>query len=146
MCIIVDNDRLGRFLSDPTDDDSTPIRTWLDSGRGMVVYATEGGFREEIAHSAKSRLAEFVRAGRAIHIPVDRFADDERELRESDLLRSNDPHVLALARASGARLLYTGDTDLTADFKDKRLIDNPRGKVYTGAANRRLLTRSACRM
>ena len=146
MCIIVDNDRLGRFLSDPTDNDSTPIRTWLDRGRGLVVYATDGGFREEIARAAKSRLAEFVRAGRAIHIPVDRFADDERELRASDRLRSDDPHVLALARASGARLLYTGDVDRMADFKDKRLIDNPRGKVYTRAANRRLLTRSACQM
>ena len=30
------------------------------------------------------------------------------------------------------------------DFRDEALIDNPRGKVYSGAANRNLLTRSAC--
>ena len=58
MCIIVDNDRLGRFLSDPADHDSAPIRTWLDRGHGIVEYATEERFRKEIARSAKDRLAE----------------------------------------------------------------------------------------
>ena len=60
-------------------------------------------------------------------------------------MKSNDPHILALARASGARLVYTGDGKLIADFKNKRLIDGPRGKIYTGASNVRLLNRSVCR-
>ena len=61
-----------------------------------------------------------------------------------DNLRSDDPHVLALARTAGVRLLYTGDRDLMADFKNKELIDRPRGRVYTGAANAPLLTAVAC--
>lgn len=58
--------------------------------------------------------------------------------------RSDDPHVLALARATGVRLLYTGDPGLIADFKDKKFIDQPRGKVYSSAANAQLLTRTVC--
>ena len=60
--------------------------------------------------------------------------------------RSDDPHVLALARVSGVRLLYRADKDLIADFKDKRFIDNPRGRVYSSAANASLLARSVCAM
>lgn len=146
MCIIVDTDRIGRFLADPSDDDSEPVRRWLDRGWGLVVYATEERFRKEIAHSARIRLREYVRAGRAKRIPIEQYGDDVRKLQDSGRLRSNDAHVLALARASGARLLYTGDTKLMDDFRDKALIDKPRGRIYSGAANRKLLTRSTCRM
>ena len=39
--------------------------------------------------------------------------------------------MLALARATSVRLLYTDDRDLIADFKNKKFIDPPRGKVYS---------------
>ena len=38
----------------------------------------------------------------------------------------------------------TGDRDLIEDFKDKQFIDRPRGKVYTRAANAKLLAAAAC--
>ena len=68
--------------------------------------------------------------------------DDQNTLQGQ--IRSDDPHVLALARATGVRLLYTGDADLIADFKDKAFLDRPRGKIYSGAANANLLTKSVC--
>ncbi|MDE0306934.1 MAG: hypothetical protein OXI87_18940 [Albidovulum sp.] len=43
---------------------------------------------------------------------------------------SNDQHVLALARISGARLLYTNDQKLMDDFKNTELVSTPKGKVY----------------
>ena len=49
---------------------------------------------------------------------------------------SDDPHLLALAQVSGARLLYSNDSDLQDDFKNRRLIDNPRGRVYSTRVNR----------
>lgn len=45
--------------------------------------------------------------------------------------KSDDPHIIALAQISGARLLYSNDEKLQEDFKNKSLIDNPRGKVYS---------------
>ena len=144
MCIIVDANRLGTFLADPPDEDSRPIHKWLKSGAGSIVYSTGGRFAQEIQDRAKTKLADYRRAGRAKLIPASRFADDERDLEAHPDLRSDDPHVLALARAAGARLLYTADRNLISDFKDRRFIDGPRGKVYSGAHNAGLLTRSVC--
>lgn len=110
------------------------------------MYSTGSAFADEVKGMARRRLGDYVRDGRAIVIPEERFTEDEASLRGRSDLRSDDPHVLALARVSGARLLYTGDTDLIADFKDKKIIDSPRGKVYSGAANANLLSRSVCAM
>ena len=44
---------------------------------------------------------------------------------------SDDEHIVALAQISGARLLYSNDRDLQEDFKNRNLIDDPRGKVYS---------------
>ena len=142
MCIIVDANRLGRFLADPVDADAAPIRDWLRRGAGAVVYSTKGTFARELGRSAKDRLAVYARANMARPVPAERLRDDEHALRSK--IRSNDAHVLALARETGARLLYTADQDLIADFKDKRLVDQPRGKVYSGSANANLLARSTC--
>ena len=104
MCIIVDTNKLGTFLADPPDDDSRPIRRWLDRGAGSIVYSTGGRFAQEIRGRVKARLADYVRAGRAKLIPGSLFASDERNLNARADLRSDDPHVLALARAAGGQL------------------------------------------
>ena len=70
-----------------------------------------------------------------------KFIDDDivksrvEEIEESGSFKSDDPHVIALAQISGARLLYSNDPDLQQDFGDKRLIDSPRGKVYSTRIN-----------
>ena len=144
MCIIVDTNKLGGFLADPPDDDSRPIREWLDRGVGSIVYSTDGRFAQEIQGRARIRLENYVRAGRAKLIPGSRFADDERDLEAHPDLRSDDAHVLALAKVAGVRLLYTADRNLISDFKDKNFINRPRGKVYSSVRNANLLTDSAC--
>ena len=144
MCIIVDANRLGIFLAERSGEDAVPIRQWLDTRGGSLVYSTGGQFANELKGKAKGKLAAYHQAGKARLVPASRFAEDEAKLKASGKLRSNDPHVLALARASGARLLYTKDSDLIADFKDHRLVRNPRGKIYSSAANADLLADNAC--
>ena len=86
------------------------------------------------------------------------MADEEVEARTDELgqreiCRSDDEHVLALALVSGARLLYTNDSALIEDFKNRAIVQNPAGKIYTTARNntvttahRRLLAdRTLCR-
>ena len=143
MCIIVDNNKFGDFLADPAHEDFLPIRKWLDRGAGSIVYSTDRKFAE-IPVRAKAKLARYFQAGKARRIPGNLFADDERDLKARADVRSDDPHVLALARETGVRLLYTADRKLQRDFKDKNIIDRPRGKVYSGAGNANLLTPSAC--
>ena len=132
---------MGEFLAEPPNEDSAPIHQWLNrqSNRGKIIYSTSGHFAQEVSGTKGTKLAAYVRSGKAQLIPANRFADDERALRAGGDMRSNDPHVLALARASGARLLYAGDKKLMDDFKDKRFIDQPRGQVYSRATNAGLL-------
>ena len=52
-------------------------------------------------------------------------------LRASQSCVSNDEHVIALAQVSGARLLFSNDVPLHRDFKNRDLVDVPRGKVYS---------------
>ena len=140
--MIVDADRLGLFLSEPVHEDSVPIRKWLDERGGRIVYSTAGKFANEVVGRARTKLEAYYRAGKAIYVPSGDFEHDAENL--ASQIRSNDPHVVALARAVGVRLLYTGDGNLRDDFKDKRFIDNPRGRVYSRASNANLLTRSVC--
>ena len=53
------------------------------------------------------------------------------QLKQAGSCQSSDAHVIALAQVSQARLLYSNDKALRGDFKDKALIDNPEGKVYS---------------
>ena len=46
-------------------------------------------------------------------------------------LQLNDQHVILLAIASGARLLYSNDKDLHAGFRSPSIIDNPLDRVYS---------------
>ncbi len=85
----------------------------------------------------------------------DATVDEEaRELESGNALRSDDAHIIALARVSGARLLYSNDHSLQQDFTDHRLVSNPRGKVFstrqtsalTSAHRNLLANKNLCRM
>ena len=147
MCIIIDANKMSVFLSEPPNEDVAPIHDWLSDKNkmGKIVYATGGKFDDEIGRRARERLTVYYRSGRAIRIDADAqdFRRDESSL--APKIRSDDPHVLALARASGARRLYTDDAKLMDDFTDKRFIDGPRGKVYKYAKHAKtLLTKKTC--
>ena len=53
------------------------------------------------------------------------------KLEEGALCRSNDTHVVALAKQSGSGLLFTNDIELQRDFKNPKIINSPRGVIYT---------------
>ncbi len=88
-----------------------------------------------------SMLRVLEQAGRARKI-ADNLIEVELE-REAELgiCKSNDSHILALARAGNVRLLCTEDADLIVDFRSKSLIDNPRGNIYSASRHNHLLRR-----
>lgn len=145
MCIIVDANVIGGMLGDPANVDAAPVRRWIESGRGRIVYSTEGRFGSEIVGKARAKLQQYYQAGKAIFVPHGDFREMEVRLLRDGGLRSNDFHVIALAQATHVRLLYTRDAELMKDFKNKMIINNPPGKVYSGRRNKHLLERSSCR-
>ena len=105
---------------------------WVNKGTGRLII---GGklLKELNAASKEFRMwgQQALLSGRMRREDEERVRERTAELRAEGTCKSNDPHVLALAQISGARLLYSNDGALHQDFKNKSLIDNPRGKVYS---------------
>ena len=105
--------------------------TWINSGRGRLVVG--GRLRRELDANREFRKwrLQAVLAGRVTLLNDEAVDDRASQLERDNACRSDDEHVVAVAQLGGARLLYSNDTDLQADFGDKALIDQPRGKVYS---------------
>ena len=144
MCIIVDANRLGVFLAEPTQDEVRPIYDWLRRRKGKLVYSTGGQFASEVGRGLREKLQSLVEADLAKYVPAEEFEEEEKLLRENQFVRSNDLHVLALARKTQTRLLFTADSVLMDDFKNLKVVARPKGKIYSGAKNADLLDRFKC--
>ena len=137
MCVIVDANVASRFFSDPVDPELQPLWDWIASGRGLLVAG--GRLLEELFEVGDARrlLRNWERAKLARFIPSDEV-EAETTLVEGECA-SNDAHVIALARLSGARRLCSNDRLLHQDFGNLALINNPRGRVYQNRTHTRLL-------
>ena len=131
MCAIIDNDVSHQvFGANPTGP-GLFFRDWLSRSNGGIIVVGGRLFRELIQNpNFRSFFEARQQAGRAIRIPDAVVDEAEAELQSVDT-RSNDKHVLALARVSGARLLFTNDRALQGDFRNTRIVPGTRGRIYT---------------
>jgi len=143
--MIIDTNVMHVFLAEPHNEAATPVRRWLDKGYGKIVYSVGGKFSTEITSKNKQILSRYVQAGLAKLIDSSEFSEDMLFLEKSGKMKSDDSHILALARHSGARILCTADQNLWDDFRDSSIINNPRGKIYRDQRHSNLLNRNACR-
>lgn len=141
MGIIVDNCVAWTLVSVPVSLDARQVLDFLLT-RGRLIYG--GKLAKELSGNVRlgALILELTRAGRVQRVAESAIAKLQDELERSGLLVSNDGHVIALALASGVHLVYTSDDNLCHDVKNKRLLDNPRGKVYKKASHRALLRNS----
>ena len=140
VCAIVDANVAGRFFSRPPDPELLPLWKWIDDGKSILVVG--GRLRDEL--EAIGRAAEQIRiwaqAGLVGFVAPERKSRPRPQAsRGTGLCVSDDEHVIALARASGARLLCSEDQLLHADFRNRDLISGPRGAVYQNATHAHLL-------
>ena len=133
MCAIVDANVRHEVFSEASQSGAGRyFYDWLIRRNGGILVAGGDVLRElESSADFQRAFGERLLAGRARRIP-DEVVDGETEtLRALRICRSNDAHVLALARVSGARLLFTNDRALQQDFRDREIIGGTRGRVYT---------------
>ena len=137
MCAILDNSVRDQVFGNAPTERGRIFYNWLNTGKGRLVIGGKK-LRAELAGnrpqpgSANFRkwLPTAIRLGRVTEWDDREVDDATRDLKKDKVCQSDDPHIIALARASGARLLYTSDDDLESDFKNARLISKPRGKIY----------------
>ena len=137
MCAIVDANVAHEVFGPNPPPAGDGFFQWIMNGRGHLVAG--GKLLEELERSSgefRQWASQAVRAGTMTIVNESELETRTREVEATGDHQSDDPHVLALAQVSGARLLYSNDAALQSDFKNKQLIDNPRGKVYSTRENK----------
>lgn len=145
MCLIVDANVAHLLFGPSRDVEAEPIWRWLHDRDGIIVYG--GLLANELGtnHGARRLLVELGRQGKAALVPRTEVEREQAVVELLGLCTSDDPHVVALARVSGARVLFTNDRALMDDFRNRRLV-TPKGKIYQRAKHASLLGhRRGCR-
>ena len=132
MCAILDANVVHKVFGDNRPEAGRKFFEWLNAGNGKLVVGGKLLRELDKTHDFSQWFRQALLAGWAKKSDAHEVDRKTKELKETESCKSDDPHVIALARVGGARLLYSEDNRLQQDFKDRALIDNPRGKVYTG--------------
>ena len=119
--------------------DLLPVHEWLEKGNGKLVYSNHKSFEKELTKKQKTVLKGYNQSGKARFFPAKQVAKEASEIKNNHKLKSNDIHILGLAKAARAKLLCSKDKNLHSDFKDIL-----KGSVYQNAKHKRLLTKDAC--
>ncbi len=153
MRMLLGASQWGNFLSKKPD--MLPVHNWINNQNGQIITSNHPEIQAEQEPLIKKWQRERRRAGSAnsansiLWIPKQRVEDAQNQelpkiLQQNKIkrLKSNDPHILALALASGAKLLATKDKPLIKDFK--KIIG---GKIYNKQKKRsetEKLLKNAC--
>jgi predicted nucleic acid-binding protein len=142
MLIIIDANVASEFsgYSSEPSAEAKAILSWIiRDGR----ISTGGLNHKELMETRiRNLVRELINSGRAAVCPRSSVESAQITIQSKDL-QSDDPHVLALALAGGARLLYTRDQALIDDFTNPNVLPAPRGKCYRDCVRHRHLLKRA---
>ena len=142
MHIIIDaNCSADALTPTPKPEFSPLIRAILEGKKKLAV----GGTKQKREYMKNTKAWKYIQlldqAGRAFLVSDIKVDEEELVIKANIPLVSDDPHLLALARLSGARILCSLDQALHTDFCNPRIISKPRGRVYQNATHENLLIR-----
>ncbi len=130
MCAIVDVNVSHEIFGDDRPKAGERFFERIDSGSLRLVVSRK--LLAELNYgNAQKWIQQAILAGKVRQETTGTVDEREEELSREGRCLSNDAHIIALGQISGARLLYSNDRALQEDFRNKRLIDRPRGKVYS---------------
>ena len=120
MCVrtLLDASAFGHFCVTSAKTAGHQFRCWITRGDGVVIYSADASYGAELAQARKIQalLSDFRQRGLAIRIDPERVETERRHIPPRPARRSNDPHVLAVAAAGDATVLFSCDGDLRDDF------------------------------
>ena len=126
FCLIVDTNKLPWF-TDTSQETSQMVIDLLKRQKGKLYIG--GRLRKEIPSKYRQWYNAGIGAGWIVSVPDSEVDQETACLLDHYVLESDDHHVVALARVSGARVLVSCDGDLRDDFRDRNLISQPPGKL-----------------
>lgn len=124
MCVvaIVDADSLPVLATRRSDGDSLFL-SWIKRRHGILAFSSTGQYFDEIRknQAVMELIRRYDQGGQLRKISAEKLANADDQVRHIPR-RSNDPHILALALASKARVLCSNDGDLRDDFRDRSIL------------------------
>lgn len=113
------------------------VHKWLYNQGGKLVYSPTEKFKGETrSPRIRSFLKALSEAGKLKQVSSRLVEEKQRTLSG---LKSDDPHIIALALVAGVKVLISHDTSLHKDFSKK-----VRGKIYQNAKHKHLLRKDTC--
>jgi hypothetical protein len=129
--------------SDPEHAIFTPVREWISKGQGKFIMGGKKYASELLkVKSIIPLLAELERRGKIIRkSDVDVDAEEAIVKQIEPAKNFDDPHLVALVRLSGCKLICIRDPRSHQFLRAARLYNSPgeRPKLYTRAKNIGLL-------
>ena len=124
MCTptIIDASVFGTVLN---QSKSAELHSWLEQGGGILVYATDGGYWDELERSPRmlALMNAYRQANHARQIEPNAVKAAEESLQPvRTRSKGKDKPILALAKAANALVLCTGDEALKKDFVDPKVL------------------------
>ena len=124
MCVvaIVDADSL-RILASRKGPSDGLFLSWIKRRHGVLAFPAAGQYLEEVRknRAVMELIRRYDQGGQLRKISATELSDANNHVREIPR-RSNDPHILSLALASGASVLCSNDCRLRSDFKNKAIL------------------------
>ncbi len=113
MCAIIDANVVHEVFGDNKNEAGQGFYEWVSEGKVRLVVG--GKLYEELRVASRifrELIPELQRSGKMTEMDNDEVNNRTEELLTDGSCESDDAHVVALAQISGARLLYSNDSDL----------------------------------
>ena len=124
MCVvaIVDADTL-RILATRRGLGDDLFLSWIKRRHGVLAFSSAGTYLSEVRNNraVMELIRRYDQGGQLRKISATELSDADNHVREIPR-RSNDPHILSLAIASGASVLCSNDWRLRLDFRNKKIL------------------------
>ncbi len=141
MCAIVDANVANEVFGPSQSEAGEKFYDWINAGSERLIVG--GKLLEELKDGSPTFREWASTLGEAGKM---RTMNEDQVNAKAEAIKgkcvSDDSHIIALAQISGARLLFTNESSerekrLGEDFKNRDLINRPRGKIYTTRTNQR---------
>ena len=137
MCAILDANLWSEFFD--KKETMQPVHTWLKKKNGKLVYSDHQLFQRELTRKQKLFLKKYSKLSKAEFVPKKEVEKIIGKLRKNKTIKSNDIHILGLAKANKVKVLCTRDKKLEKDFK--RILG---GSIYKNQNHKHLLKKDTC--
>ena len=148
MCIVVDAPLLISLFksSDPNHEKYKPVLHWLKNGSGKLVFGGTTYLQELSAvASILNVLKEFEKLHKVVRIATNLVDEHQAAVKEIAPEKNfDDPHLVAIVRASSCKLICVNDPRSHKYLRDVRFYESGkyRPSLYTRPRNHQLLSES----